>query len=299
MSAGLQASGQAVEWQAAVGRYPHTQALLSGKVASDRLRLVFADMPTVNRAFAPMVRDARFDVSEIAIATFLQAKAYGKPLVLLPVTVAARFQQAALLCRTGSDITGPADLAGRRVGVRAYSQTTSMWLRGILADEYGVTPESIDWVTFEGAHVSEYQDPHWARRAPPGNDLLGMLHADALDAVIVGNELPDGSDLRPVFPDVEMSSRRFWDVHGFIPVNHLITVQRAHAESRPDLVVELVRMFQAAKGLAGQRSEPDPYLMGRDALQPAITLALRYARQQGLLPRELSATEVWDGTPLP
>jgi len=77
-----------VEWQAAVGRYPHTEALRSGAIASEKLRLVFAEMPTINRAFAPMVRDARFDVSEMAIATFLQAKAFGKPLVLLPVTVA-------------------------------------------------------------------------------------------------------------------------------------------------------------------------------------------------------------------
>jgi 4,5-dihydroxyphthalate decarboxylase len=132
-----------VKWQAAVGLYPHTHALRSGEVTSDRLRLVFADLPTVNRAFAPMVREARFDVSEMAIATFLQAKAYGKPLVLLPVAVAARFQESALLCRAGSDISGPVDLAGRRVGVRAYSQTTGMWLRGILADEYGIEPSSL------------------------------------------------------------------------------------------------------------------------------------------------------------
>src|SRR5271166_2270083 len=109
-----------VEWQAAIGLYPHTRALRSGEISSEHLRLVFADMPAINRAFAPMVREARFDVSEMAIATFLQAKAYGKPLVLLPVTVAARFQQSALLCRADSDIRSPADLAGRRVGVRAY-----------------------------------------------------------------------------------------------------------------------------------------------------------------------------------
>ena len=97
-------------------------------------------LPTINRAFAPMVREQLFDVSEMAIATFLQAKAYGKPLVLLPVVLAARFQESALLCRADSDIRRPADLVGRRVGVRAYSQTTGVWLRGILADAYGVRP---------------------------------------------------------------------------------------------------------------------------------------------------------------
>src|SRR3954453_22421729 len=204
----------------AIGNYRHTEALKSGRIASDRLRLEFADIPTINRAFAPMVREHRFDFCEMAIATFLQAKAWGKPLVLLPVVMAARFQQSALLCRADGDIKGPADLAGRRVGVRAYSQTTGMWLRGILADEYGIEPASIRWVTFEDAHVHEYQDPPWAERAPPGSDLLSMLRAGEVDAIIVGNEIPDDSDLRPVFPDVAASAKRFWDAHVFIPVNH-------------------------------------------------------------------------------
>ena len=101
----------------AIGNYPHTAALRSGQVVSDLLRLDFSDAPPVaNRAFAPMVREGRYDVCEMAIATFLQAKAYGKPLVLLPVTLAARFQEGALLCRADSDLRSPADLGGRRLG---------------------------------------------------------------------------------------------------------------------------------------------------------------------------------------
>jgi 4,5-dihydroxyphthalate decarboxylase len=284
-----------VEWQAAIGNYPHTRALLSGQVVSDKLRLSFASMPTINRAFAPMVRESRFDVSEMAIATLLQARAYGKPLVLLPVTLAARFQQSALLCRAGGRIGVPADLPGCRVGVRAYSQTTGMWLRGILADEYGIEPATIRWVTFEDAHVREYQDPPWAERASPGSDLLSMLRAEELDAIIVGNEVPDDPDLRPVFPDVAASAKQFWDAHGFVPVNHLVTIRREHAESRPEIVDELLRMFRAAKEAAGLAGSPDPYLIGREPLQPAIELALRYAGQQGLLPRSLTPPEIWDG----
>jgi 4,5-dihydroxyphthalate decarboxylase len=286
-----------IEWHAAIGDYPHTRALRSGQVASDRLRLSFADMPTISRAFAPMVRESRFDVGEMAIATFLQARAYGKPLVLLPITLAARFQQSALLCRADSRIKGPEDLRGCRVGVRAYSQTTGMWLRGILADECGVQPDEVRWVTFEDAHVREYRDPPWAERASPGANLVDMLRAGKLDAIIVGNELPSGADIRPVFPDVDASARRFWDVHGFVPVNHLVTVRRKHADAHPDLMAELVRMFRESKDAAGPPREPDPYLFGREALEPAVTLALRYSQQQGLLPRELSLAEVWEGTP--
>ena len=95
-----------------------------------------------------MVRGQLFDVSELAIVTFLQARAYGKPLVLLPVVLAARLESA-LLCRADSDIRGPHDLVGRRVGIRAYSQTTGVWLRGVLADAHGVRPHDMRWITLE------------------------------------------------------------------------------------------------------------------------------------------------------
>src|SRR5689334_2504452 len=187
--------------RAAIGNYPHTAALRDGRISSERLSLDFVELAPINRAFAPMLREGRFDVSEIAIASFLQAKAYDKPFVLLPVVLAARFQEPALLCFAGSAIRGPGDLVGRRVGVRAYSQTTGVWLRGSLADAPGVPPQAVRWVTFEDAHVAEYRDPPWVERAPVGADLMGMLRQGALDAIIVGNDVPADPTLRTVFPD--------------------------------------------------------------------------------------------------
>jgi 4,5-dihydroxyphthalate decarboxylase len=239
-----------------------------------------------------MVREQRFDVSEMAIATFLQAKAFGKPLVLLPIVLAARFQEKALLCRAGSDIASPADLAGRRVGVRAYSQTTGLWLRGVLADDFGIEPARIRWVTFEDAHVAEYRDPPWVERAAPGKDLMAMLGAGELDAVIVGNDVPDDPALRTVFADTEAAASRFRQRHGLMPVNHLVAVLSAIARQSPDLVAELVRLF----GEARSASTGDlPF--GRNAVTPAVALALRYATAQGLLPRPFTMEEVWDGLP--
>jgi len=290
--------GGPLKLSTAIGKHAHTAALRDGRVSSALVALDFADIPTINRAFAPMVREQRFDVCEMAIATFLQAKAYGKPLVLLPVTLAARFQQSALLCRAESDIRGPGDLAGRRVGVRAYSQTTGVWLRGILAHEHGVQPEDVRWVTFEGAHVAEYTDPPWAERAAAGKDLVRMLQEGELDAIIVGNEVPDAPGLRTVFPDPEASAETFWREHGFVPVNHLVTVRRQLADSRPDVIRELVRLFRAAKAAAPPRADGrDPYPIGCAALQPAIELAVRYSAEQGLLPRSLGLSEVWEGLP--
>jgi 4,5-dihydroxyphthalate decarboxylase len=290
--------GERLVLRTAIGQYPHTSALTEDRISSDLVRLDFAGIPTINRAFAPMVREQRFDVCEMAIATFLQAKAYGKPLVLLPVVLAARFQESALLCRADSDIRGPHDLVGRRVGVRAYSQTTGVWLRGILAEAHGVLPEDVHWITFEHAHVAEYRDPPWAEQAPPGKDLLAMLRQGELDAVIVGNDVPDDSMLRTVFPDAEAAAEAFWYEHGFIPVNHLVTVRAEIAQGRPDVILELARMFREAKSAAPPCSgDRDPYPFGRTALEPALSLALRYTAAQGLLPRRLNTATVWEGLP--
>jgi 4,5-dihydroxyphthalate decarboxylase len=282
----------------AIGQYPHTKALTAGLIPSDLVTLDIANIPTINRAFAPMAREQRFDVCEMAIATFLQAKAYAKPLVLLPVVLSARFQQSALLCRADSNIRGPKDLVGRRVGVRAYSQTTGMWLRGMLAEAYDVRAEDIRWITFEDAHVAEYRDPSWAERAQPGRDLLPMLREGELDAVIVGNDVPNDPTIRTVFPDPKASAEAFWREYGVVPVNHMVTVRRDLAQSRPDLIVELVRLFREAKaGACPVYENRDPYPIGRAALQPAMRLALRYTAEQGLLPHRLDIEDVWEGLP--
>lgn len=260
---------------AALGDYPHTAAL----PGSDVMRLDRVTVKPISRAFAPMVREARYDVSEMAIATFLMAKAAGIPIVLLPVVMSARFQEGALLCRADSAIRGPADLAGRRVGVRAYSQTTGMWLRGVLAEAYGVAPKSIAWTTFEDAHVPGFTDPPFAKRAPAGADMTAMLREGALDAAIFGAELPPGDDFRPVFPDIAAAGRDFLARHGFVPVNHLVVV-RAEVAQDPAVIAELLRTF-------------GPATTTRAALAPAIDLASRWCAAQGLIPRALTPEEAW------
>jgi 4,5-dihydroxyphthalate decarboxylase len=284
--------------QTALGKYPNTEALHAGRIKSDLATLDLQNTPVIFRAFAPMVREQRFAVSEMALSTFLQAKAYNKPLVLLPVVIAARFQQQAFLCRTDGPIREPQDLAGRRVGVRAYSQTTGMWLRGILNDEYGVSPEKVRWVTFEDAHVAEYRDPPWAERAQPGQELVAMLRNKEFDAIIVGNDVPNDPAFKTVFPDPAASAEAFWRKHRFIPVNHMITVRRELALERPDVIRELIRLFREAKAGAPPAADGrDPLVFGRAAVEPAIRLALRYTREQGLLPHDMQVEDAWEGLP--
>ena len=116
-----------------------------------------------------MTRAMEFDLCEIALTTHAQARAYGKPITALPVVLLSGLHHGALICRRDSPLRGPADLAGKRIGVRAWSQTTGVWVRGILRDEYGVAPDSMTWVTEEDAHVQEFVDPPFVQRIAAGS----------------------------------------------------------------------------------------------------------------------------------
>lgn len=273
---------------AAIGRYPHTAALLDGMVSDPAVTLECASFPNISRAFAPMVRELRFDVSEMAIATWLQAWSYGKKLVLLPRVLAARMQEGSLFCRADSAIRTPADLRGKRVGVRAYSQTTGLWLRGILQDAHGVPPESIRWITFEDSHVAECGDPPWAERAAPGSDMLKMLEQGKLDAIISGSDAPSGDWLRPVFPDAGAAGAEFLRGHGFTPINHLLVMRADRAEH----AAGVLRLMDAAAAMA-----PSALPHGRAAMAPAIAFAAYHAARQGLIPRVPTHAEIWAGLP--
>jgi len=277
---------------AALGRYRHTLALHEGTVASPAVDFRFAEVSPISRAFAPMVQQGRYDLSEMAIATALQALAYDKPLVILPIAVAARFQEAALLCRTDSDMRGPADLAGRRIGVRSYTQTTAMWLRGILADDFGIEPSQLRWTTFEAAHVAEYAEPAWVERAAADANLLDLLRDGTLDAAIVGNDMPDDPAFRPLYPDAAAAGRHFLAAHGFMPVNHVIAMRRDLAEAEPELVAEIVRLFAQSRDAAAPDGPPAPPI-GPAAIAPSWQLAARYCLAQGLLPRAVPLDELW------
>src|SRR6201984_2983956 len=160
---------------ACFGTYPHTRALKDGAITSDRASFRYNKYEPINKAFLMMVRQEKFDVSEMAIATYLQAKAYGKPLTLLPASMMGGFQHGTMFYNSGRGTVTRESVRGRHVGVRAFSQTTGVWLRGILWKDYGLDLSKVKWVTFEDAHVLEYRDPPGVERAAPGKDMTKML----------------------------------------------------------------------------------------------------------------------------
>ena len=165
-----------------LGDHPCTAALKNGSIKSDLVTLDFAEYSPTHKGFKPMVREQAFDVSEMAIVTYLMAKSFGKPMVLLPSVVMARFQHAYALYNAKLGTLTPADLNGKRVGIRSFTTTTGAWLRGILANDYGVDLNSIHWTTFEDAHVAEFRDT--TVRAPPDKQIVQMLVDGELDAVL-------------------------------------------------------------------------------------------------------------------
>jgi 4,5-dihydroxyphthalate decarboxylase len=277
----------------AIGNYPHTAALKSGEVASPLFAFDFPEIKPVNRAFAPMARERRFDVSEMAIATVLQAIAYGVEIALLPIVLASRFQEAALFVRADSPLTGPADLKGKRVGVRAYSQTTGLWLRGILKDRFGVAPADIAWTTFEDAHVAAYRDPPFVTRAKAGQDLLAMLRGGELDAAIVGADVPDDPSLKLLFADPKAAGEAFFARYGFVPINHMVVVKTELARE-PGAGAELMRLFRDSDARA---PAPAPGRIGRAALAASVRVAADFAYDQGLLPHRMADDEIWRYSP--
>ncbi|MGA7485416.1 MAG: hypothetical protein WBW74_00540 [Xanthobacteraceae bacterium] len=282
---------------AAFDDYPHTLPLKRGEVGSPRLALTFSDIRPANRFFKPMVRELKFDVSEMAIATYVQAKAYGKPLVLVPATMMGRFQHGTILCNAARPL-GPADLAGKRVGVRAYSQTTAVWVRGILQNDYGVDLDRVRWVTFEDGHVAEYHEPAGVERAGDGKNLLKMLREGELDAAIYGADLPSDPALQSVIAEPETAAQRWYAQHKIVPINHMVVVKQQLASSHPDVVREIYRLLLAAKAAAGlpKVGEIDFLPFGVEACRPALQTLINYAWQQSLIPRKIAVDELFDET---
>src|SRR5271169_1538762 len=195
----------------AIGDYPHTLPLKRGEIVSPWLKLDFVEVKPMHKAFKPMVREHAYDVSEMALVTYLQAVAYNKGLKLLPAAMLARFQHGCMLYNAARGKLGPSDLPGRRIGVRSYSQTTGVWIRGILANDYRVDLSRVQWVTFEDGHVAEAKDPSSVIRARSDQDMTGMLMAGELDAAIYGAAIPNDARLQSVIPNPDLAARAWYE----------------------------------------------------------------------------------------
>jgi 4,5-dihydroxyphthalate decarboxylase len=282
--------------RANVQDYPQTAALKDGRVSSDIVSLDFCGPPLAQNGFKPMLRENAFDCGELAIVTYLQARTYGKPYVMLPAPVSGRFQHHCAGFNRELGHLDPKDIEGKQVGVRTYAQTTGLWVRGILKHEYGVDLDKVTWMTVGDGHLLEYADPANCVRLPKGSDIGQMMLDGELAATLQGVDLPKDPRVERLVPDPFNAAKDWFAREGVVPINHVFVVHEEIARNRPDVVRELYRMIGESRDLT-EGGLPDPFPpMGLEANRKGLEMAIQWAFEQKIIPERMSVNSLFDET---
>jgi len=304
------ATGAAV-LKTAVATYAHTKALKDGRVTAPGVKLEHVEVSPIVAAFRRMVRTLEFDVSEMAITTYLTAKAHGKAFTALPIFVMRQFHHTPIVYNVKSGVKSPKDLEGKKVGVRAYTVTTGVWARGILASEYGVDLSKVTWVVVDEEHVQEYQKPANVEERPKAN--LGEMLVKGELAAAIGAGTVDSPDVLPLFVSPREAEAAWYRKTGIYPVNHTVVVKDSLLQSDPTLALRLFAAFKDAKAvfleelasgvplagdaqaIAQRRSivgdDPLPYGVAKN--RKALEAIIQFACDQNILPRAVTPEEMF------
>ena len=295
----LRKSQGVVELRVNLADSPTAAAIKQGSIESSRVRMDFCGPKTAHNGFKPMIRQGAFDAGELAIITYMQARCYGKPLTLLPATMVGRFQHGGISYNARQGELRPRDLEGRTVAVRSYSQTTGVWVRGVLQHQFGVDLEKISWTTHDEPHVPEALDPPDVERFTLGDKTLGDLLAEgAFAAAILGAEKPRDPVVRPLIPDAEAAAMAWYRENGATQINHMFVVNSEIAKARPDVVREIYELLLESKRLGGGAAKDgiDFLPFGYEAVRKPLEIAAQYAYEQKLIPRRITVEELFDDT---
>jgi len=273
-----------------LGDHPTTHALRQGTVTSPIVPLAFADVAVPHQAFKRVVRDLEFDVAEIALMTLLMAQSRGVPLKLLPVVVFSRNPLRYLVCDRERRQLAPADIPRCRIAVRSYTTTTAVWIRALLADQYGVDAGRAQWVTLDEGHVAGVPDPPNVHRDASGVDLMTMLSDGAVDAVIV-DPIPTSARFGPIVPDPEATFHAWQDRHGARTLNHVIAIREPLAENE-EAMRELFRLFRESRERGGGAVDQASAPIGFEANRKNLEVAIAVADAQHLLVRPLTIDDL-------
>ena len=274
--------------------YPVTMALKEGRLASSLVELDFCGPKTADNGFKDMLRRNAYDAGELAIVTYLQAKIYGKPWVLLPVPTHGRFQHHCIGYNIEHGTLQPKDIEGRKVGVRTYAQTTGLWVRGILQHEYGVDLDKVTWMTIDESHLAEYHDPANCQQLSKGSRIDQMMLSGELAAAILGVDMPKDPRVRTLIPDPHAAAQEWYRREGVIPVNHLFVVHQDLSRHRPDVVREIYRLLAESRAQAPAAAVAGLPPLGFQANRVGLAMAIDWAVEQKIIPRRLSVEELFD-----
>jgi 4,5-dihydroxyphthalate decarboxylase len=272
--------------QIAIGTYDHTRALKDGSVTSPNISFDFIEVTPITRAFRHMADGLAYDVSEMALATYMLARSFDKPIVGLPIVLVRSTLLPGLVMGENGTIRDPRELEGKTLGIRSYTQTSGVWVRGILQDAFGLDLSSLNWLTFEGAHLDEYTDPPNVSRAGADKNLHDMVQSGEL---VAGIGIPAGPGLRSVIPDAAQAEADWARTSGVRTVNHIVVVKQELLDEAPGLQKELTDLFERARGQDSASVPP----IGIEPNRKAFETLARFSFEQGVTPRQFTVEELF------
>jgi ABC-type nitrate/sulfonate/bicarbonate transport system substrate-binding protein len=241
-------NGMTKRLKTALVRRGHTEPLMDGTVKPRTFVFEFEDVPVIINAFRRMVRELDFDISEMAMTTYLCARAHGKQFTAIPVFPMRAFHHGAIVYNTNAGVRTPKDLEGKKVGVnRGYTVTTGLWARAILQHQYGVDLNKITWVLSGDEHVAEYRPPSNVVPIEPGKTMEEMLTRGEIAAAI--NVQVESPDVKPLIPNAKEAGLEALRQRGLYPINHTVVVRNDVLAANPDLGPDLFNAFAEAKRL--------------------------------------------------
>jgi 4,5-dihydroxyphthalate decarboxylase len=292
----------------------HTAPLKDGTVKPRTFEIEYEDVPVLIQAFRRMVRGLEFDICEMAITTYICAKAYGKRFTAVPVFPARVFHHGAILYNTKAGIRTPKDLEGKKVGVhRGYTVTTGVWIRSILQHEYGVDLSKVTWLLSGDEHVAEYRPPANVKPIEKGQKLEDMLASGEIPAVV--NIELEHPDVKPLIANPVEAGFEALRKTGHYPINHTVVVKDELLEAHPGLAADIFNAFTEAKNMYverlrnGQIAAPtktderykrvmeitgaDPLPYGIEPNRRMIEAVIQYAGEQGIIDRPFTMNELF------
>src|ERR1700738_242256 len=224
----------------------NNQALKNGSVKPRTFECEFIEVDPLIAAFRRMVRGLEFDICEMAITTYICAKAHGKRMTALPIFLVRAFHHGAIVYNSKAGVRTPKALEGKKVGVnRGYTVTTGVWARSILQDEHGVDLSKVTWVLSGDEHVAEYRAPANVVPIEKGKTMGDMLASGELAAAIgVEVKSPDVKPLIPNAPEAGLTALR---QRGHYPINHLVVIKDELIAKHGDLAADVFDAFARAK----------------------------------------------------
>ncbi|AKI02722.1 4,5-dihydroxyphthalate decarboxylase [Hoeflea sp. IMCC20628] len=297
--------------------------ICDGRVKVDGFDLTIHDEGAMQGAFRSMVREHKFEISELALTTYVVAREHGAEFTALPIFLVREFHHGAILFNRNAGITDPKQLEGRDVGVdRGYTVTTGVWAREILAKEHGVDPRRVNWILSSDEHVADFRPPENVRLIEDGRSLREDLQAGVLPATVgfFPEDIPEQYDnIVALHPDGLEAGLRAFDQRGHYPINHLIVVRNDVLARNPDLPVALFDAFAQSKQIyvdqlkAGAIESPtaidqmharilergaDPLPYGIEPNRALLEGYLEQCQAQGVLNRPVSLEALFEPTTL-